>query len=63
KAMMDKVAATALFYDAGNNVMTDDKAPVELLGMRQIDLIIKDEVSYYKRIYESQGISGLINSF
>ncbi len=63
KAMMDRVKQTALFYDAGTNVMTDDKAPVELLGMKQIDLIIKDEVSYYKGIYNSQGISGLINSF
>ncbi len=63
RAMMDKVASTALFYDAGTNVMTDDKAPVELLGMKQIDLIIKDEVTYYKEIYNSQGISGLINSF
>ena len=63
RAMMDRVEQTALFYDAGTNVMTDDKAPVELLGMKQIDLIIKDEVSYYKGIYNSQGISGLINSF
>ncbi len=63
KAMMDRVKQTALFYDAGTNVMTDDKAPVELLGMKQIDLIIKDEVAYYKEIYNSQGISGLINSF
>ena len=63
RAMMDRVEQTALFYDAGTNVMTDDKAPVELLGMKQIDLIIKDEVAYYKGIYNSQGISGLINSF
>ena len=63
RAMMDKVQSTVLFYDAGTNVMTDDKAPVELLGMKQIDLIIKDEVSYYKEIYNSQGISGLISSF
>ena len=40
--------------------MTDDKAPVELLGMKQIDLIIKDEVSYYKKIYKEKGIKGLL---
>jgi hypothetical protein len=40
--------------------MTDDKAPVELLGMKQIDLIIKDEVAYYKEIYRQRGISGLL---
>lgn len=40
--------------------MTDDKAPVELLGMRVIDDLIQDEVSYYKGIYEREGLSGLI---
>lgn len=49
-------------YEAGNHVMTDDKAPVELLGMQVIDDIIKDEVSYYKKIYEEQGIQGIIDS-
>ena len=41
--------------------MTDDKAPVELLGMRVIDQIIQDEVSYYKGIYEQEGLQGLLN--
>ena len=63
RAMMDKVKNTVLFYEAGTNVMTDDKAPVELLGMRQIDLIIKDEVAYYKTVYKNHGLSGLINAF
>ena len=40
--------------------MTDDKAPVELLGMRVIDELIRDEVAYYKDIYERQGISGVL---
>jgi len=35
-------------YQAGDLVMTDDKAPVEMLGIRQIDLIIQDEIGYYK---------------
>ena len=42
--------------------MTDDKAPVELLGMQVIDQLIQDEVAYYKDIYEREGISGLLNS-
>jgi hypothetical protein len=29
-------------------IMTDDKAPVEMLGIRQIDSIIRDELPYYK---------------
>lgn len=61
-AMMERALLTATEYEAGENIMTDDKAPVELLGMKQIDSIIKDEVQYYKEIYKSQGIEGLINS-
>ena len=44
-------------------VFTDDKAPVELLGMRVIDELIRDEMGYYKDIYEEEGLSGLIDSF
>ena len=62
KALMERVFLSADFYEAGNNIMTDDKAPVELLGMKQIDSIIRDEVSYYKKIYKDEGIQGLINS-
>lgn len=60
--MMKDAYSSALAYDAGNHIMTDDKAPVELLGMKQIDAIIKDEVLYYKEIYKKQGINGLLNS-
>ena len=42
--------------------MTDDKAPVELLGMRVIDELIRNEVAYYKTLYEEQGIQGVINA-
>ncbi len=60
RAMMTRAHDTAISYNGTGHIMTDDKAPVELLGMRQIDLIIKDEVSYYKEIYNSQGIQGLL---
>ncbi|MBR1623627.1 MAG: fused MFS/spermidine synthase [Pseudobutyrivibrio sp.] len=48
-------------YEAGDLVMTDDKAPVELLGMRAIDEIIADEVNYYKDIFKAEGVQGLID--
>lgn len=41
-------------------IMTDDKAPVELLGMKVIDELIQDEVRYYRDIYEREGIKGLL---
>ena len=46
--------------EAGKLVMTDDQAPVELLGMRVIDDLIRDEVTYYKDIYEERGLQGLL---
>ena len=49
-----------IVYGVRTLIMTDDKAPVELLGMQIIDEIIVDEVNYYKRIYKDKGLSGLL---
>ena len=40
--------------------MTDDKAPVELLGMRVIDDLIQRELVYYKELFKREGIQGLL---
>ena len=61
-SMMAQVSDNMTAYEAGNYIMTDDKAPVELLGMRVIDELIRDEVSYYKRIYEEKGVQGVIDA-
>ena len=58
--MMQRVADNSSAYVTGDYLMTDDKAPVELLGMQVIDQLIQEEVAYYKDIYEEQGISGLM---
>lgn len=58
--MMNEVNNNLVKYDPGDYLMTDDKAPVELLGMRIIDDIISDEVIYYKEIYEEEGLQGLL---
>ena len=54
--------ANSTEYVSGDYILTDDKAPVELLGMQVIDELIKDEVAYYKGIYDREGIRGLLNS-
>ncbi|MCH5266839.1 MAG: fused MFS/spermidine synthase [Lachnospiraceae bacterium] len=61
RSMLQEVSRNADRYEGTNFVMTDDKAPVELLGMRAIDEIIKEEVEYYKGVYEREGLSGLLN--
>ncbi len=42
--MMAKVDSGLVKYEAGDRILTDDKAPVELLGMKVIDEIIRDEI-------------------
>lgn len=59
---MDRISPRFSEYSAGNLLMTDDSAPVELLGMKVIDDIISDEVSYYKAMYDAEGIEGLKNA-
>ena len=60
--MSDKVYKGSVRYSAGDRIMTDDKAPVELLSMQAIDGIIYDEVAYFKDIYKERGIEGVIDA-
>ena len=60
KNMMINVSTRLTEYKPGNNILTDDKAPVEVLGMRAIDALIANEVEYYRNIYERNGLKGLI---
>ena len=50
-------------YEAGKYIMTDDKAPVEILGMQVIDELIREELQYYKSILKRDGIKGLVKEF
>lgn len=58
--LMIKVADNLKKYDAGGLVLTDDKAPVEMLGMQVIDDIIQGELAYYKEVFKEEGIAGLL---
>lgn len=58
--MMDVVSTHISPYVAGDYLMTDDKAPVELLGMKVIDEIIQSELEYYKDIYDEGGMKAII---
>ncbi len=58
--MMETVSDNLEPYEAGNDLLTDDRAPVELLGMQVIDELIGQELEDYKKAFEEQGIRGLI---
>lgn len=61
--LMGQVSDNLNKYNAGNYILTDDKAPVELLGIKVIDGLIKEEAGYYKDILKKNGIKGLVGSF
>ena len=58
--MMDQVEKQFVAYHGGNLIMTDDQAPVELLGMRVIDGLIAEEVDFYRSVYDEKGLEGLL---
>ncbi len=55
--MMERVSANLTEYEGGDLILTDDKAPVELLGMQVLDEIIADELAYYKDLFTSGELS------
>ncbi len=60
--MMERVEDNLTPYESTGELLTDDKAPVEVLGMRVIDELIQDEIGYYKDIFREQGLEGLLRS-
>ena len=60
-ALMSTVSSGLKPYKSSGHILTDDKAPVELLGMRVIDDIIQDELVYYKQKFKDEGFKGLLD--
>jgi len=52
--IMEKVESKLTLREGGNLILTDDKAPVEVLGMKVLDEIIGDELDYYRELYLGQ---------
>ena len=63
RQLMRRVSRALVPCAGGSRILTDDRAPVELLGMKMIDGLIADEVSYYKTIYENEGLGGVLADF
>ena len=61
-AMMERVEDNLVPYGSTGKLLTDDRAPVEVLGMRVIDELIRDEIGYYKEIFRERGLKGLLES-
>ena len=48
-------------YEGGDLILTDDKAPVELLGMRVIDEMISEQLAYYKESFKGMSLSEMLD--
>ena len=59
-AMMSRVFQDMTPYDGGECILTDDKAPVELLGMQVLDELIQGELDYYREQFKTGGLEALI---
>lgn len=60
KNMMTRVSNNLSEVKANNLILTDDKAPVELLGMRVLDDLIVDELNYYRGRLEGKSLEEII---
>ena len=59
-AMMETVARDLRDYTGGDHILTDDKAPVELLGRRVLDELIDGQLSYYKEQFSMEEIINMV---
>ena len=62
KQLLSGVAENLEPYTPGELLLTDDQAPVELLGMAVIDGLISRELGYYQDVFREQGITGILDA-
>lgn len=60
--LMTVVASELVEYKPTHHLLTDDQAPVELLGMNMLDEMISQELGHYQSILKEKGIQGLLES-
>ena len=58
--MMTRVYSKMEFVEKNDYILTDDKAPVELLGMDVLDDMIFDELDYYRNLIKGKSIREVI---
>lgn len=58
--MMQTVGSSLAPYEGGEHILTDDKAPVEVLGMRVLDELIEGELAFYKENFSLEEIVSML---
>ncbi len=62
RALMERVTAGLTPCGGDGPILTDDRAPVELLGMRMLDAYIAEELAVYQEQFRAEGLRGLLRS-
>ena len=60
RALMIRIARELSRHETAVHVLTDDCAPVEKLGMAQLDSLIRGELASYRVLLREQGLAGLL---
>ncbi|MBP5609881.1 MAG: fused MFS/spermidine synthase, partial [Clostridia bacterium] len=60
RAMMERVRERSVLTEKGDRILTDDRAPVELLGMRVLDAMIQEELDALRAEFRGKSLSELI---
>lgn len=60
RALMIRIARELHPHESAGHVLTDDCAPVEKLGMEQLDSLIRGELAGYRVLLREQGLSALL---
>ena len=59
--LMNNIFSGLKQYEGQGDVLTDDMAPVELKGMKELDGIISKNLEYYKKVFKEEGVSGILS--
>ena len=61
QTMMEQVAGGLTVYEGHDRILTDDKAPVEVLGMQELDRIIGSGLDEIQQVFQENGAAGLLS--
>lgn len=62
RTLMGEVRLAAAPHAQGDHIFTDDKAPVEFMGMQALDAMMREEIGPYKEAYRIGGVRGLLDA-
>jgi hypothetical protein len=60
KVLLESMILQIKPHYSGTHILTDDKAPVELLGMAAMDNLVRNNLAQYRATIQQQGVMGAL---